>query len=237
MFERFYTRKVVKMSEVKDRERSWLWNPYIPFGAVTVFHGEPGVGKSMFMAKLLGYCTNRQEITPDGNQMEPRNALLLTGEEDLSLHEKHRQRENGVDLDKVFVINDSIPIMLSDNSLEILVKENDIGLVIIDPIQEYLETSSGMSDDFKSYPIMDKLARLARKYGCAVVLVSDTEDLSGNDTYTWEEMYNDCVDSVLRLEDDYEAERQVKHLIHERSAFSVEGKDLSYRLAAERGFC
>ena len=38
--------KLLKMSDIQVREVDWLWYPYIPFGKLTIIHGDPGEGKT-----------------------------------------------------------------------------------------------------------------------------------------------------------------------------------------------
>jgi len=33
--------KLLKMSDIQVREVDWLWYPYIPFGKLTIIHGDP----------------------------------------------------------------------------------------------------------------------------------------------------------------------------------------------------
>ena len=46
----------ITLSSVKARKVQWLWEPYIPFGMITILEGDPGLGKSflsMFLALLF----------------------------------------------------------------------------------------------------------------------------------------------------------------------------------------
>ena len=36
------------MSEVDTQTVEWLWEPYIPFGKVTIVQGNPGEGRPLF---------------------------------------------------------------------------------------------------------------------------------------------------------------------------------------------
>ena len=37
--------KIISMDEVPVEEVEWLWYPYIPFGKLTIIHGDGGEGK------------------------------------------------------------------------------------------------------------------------------------------------------------------------------------------------
>ena len=38
--------KIINMDEVPIEEVKWLWYPYIPFGKLTIIHGDGGEGKT-----------------------------------------------------------------------------------------------------------------------------------------------------------------------------------------------
>ena len=37
--------KIISMDEVPVEEVEWLWYPYIPFGKLSIIHGDGGEGK------------------------------------------------------------------------------------------------------------------------------------------------------------------------------------------------
>lgn len=49
--------KLLKMSDIQVREVDWLWYPYIPFGKLTIIHGDPGEGKTTFALRLAAACS------------------------------------------------------------------------------------------------------------------------------------------------------------------------------------
>ena len=49
------TVEIIRMSEVDTQTVEWLWEPYIPFGKVTIVQGNPGEGKTTFALRPVSY--------------------------------------------------------------------------------------------------------------------------------------------------------------------------------------
>lgn len=217
-----------KMSEVPDQKASWIWYPYLPFGRISVIHGEPGIGKSIFAARLIAACTNRRYL-PDMGELKPCNVLYLTADDDLSDMVKPRLMEAGADLERVFAIHDMLPFTLADDSIEQLVTENEIRVVIVDPIQEYVEQEVYGDKPEMVYPIIHKLAEMAQHTGCAVILVAYSDGPGGDGSMAWSANYAEKISSLLCIEK-AGGEPGKRQVIHEKSLLSVEGETLSFSL-------
>lgn len=221
-------RAIKRMSEVRERNVRWIWYPYFPFGKITVIHGEPGAGKSIFAARLIAACTNRRYL-PDMGEMEPCNVLYLSADEDLSDLVKPRLVEAGADLNRVFAIHDMLPFTLADDSIEQLLTENDIRVMVVDPIQEYIEHDVYRDKPEMTYPVVNKLSEMAQRTGCAVILIAYSDGLGGDGSLAWRLNYAGKISSLLCIErSDRGSDR--RRIIHEKSLLSVEGETLSFIL-------
>lgn len=213
-------REAENMMEMEERRVSWFWYPYVPFGRVTVLHGVPGSGKSMLAARLVAACTNQK---PLGECKVPSvgNALYLTADDDLSDLLRPRLLEAGADLSRVYAINDMLPLTLGDDSIEQMVGNFGIQLLVVDPIQEYLEEEVYGDEPELIYPIICKLEALAKKSGCAVVLVAYSDGPGGENSKRWREDFAEKVGSVLCVERD-KRDTGVRRLLHEKCLFAPE---------------
>ncbi len=174
------TVKIIRMSDVELTPVEWLWKPYLPFGKLSVLQGNPGEGKTYFAMHLAAACTNGK-LLPNMEHMEPFNVIYQTAEDGLGDTVKPRLIEAGADLDRVLVIDDSdVQLTLSDERIEKAIIENNARLVIIDPIQAYLGADVDMNRANEARDMTKKLAALAEKYQCAIVLVGHMNKAAGN---------------------------------------------------------
>ena len=51
--------KIISMDEVPVEEVEWLWYPYIPFGKLTIIHGDGGEEN---LAAVFMYMTEKSKI-------------------------------------------------------------------------------------------------------------------------------------------------------------------------------
>src|SRR5262249_15719146 len=75
----------VRLDTVEAKPVEWLWPLRIPYGAVTILDGDPGLGKSFITMDLAARLT-RGDAMPNEVLIDPRepaNVLLLNAEDDL----------------------------------------------------------------------------------------------------------------------------------------------------------
>lgn len=42
--------KLINMNDIELKDVQWLWKPYIPYGKITIFQGDPGEGKTTLIS-------------------------------------------------------------------------------------------------------------------------------------------------------------------------------------------
>lgn len=231
-----YKRKLIKAADIEDIKVNWMWNPYIAYGKVTLLHGEQGIGKTLLSMKLLAACTNRKKLSDDSDRIEPAHALYLTDEENLEGIIRPKLVEADADLNKVFVVNEDFAITLGDTWLEEAIVLNDIRLLIIDPIDSYLDKENCLDHSpERAYPIIRKLAEIAERTECAIVLVTESPGLMSHQARVWQMVFESEIVSYLCLVNDEEDEFEERTLYHEKSLISMEGFPVDYVIRPHKG--
>lgn len=232
------TVKMIRISDVEQKDVEWLWKPYIPFGKLAVLQGNPGEGKTYFAMFLAAACTNGKHL-PNMTPLEPFNVIYQTAEDGLGDTVKPRLIDAGADLDRVLVIDDSEQqLTLTDERIERAIIENNAKLVIIDPIQAYLGADVDMNRANEIRPIFMKLGQVARRTGAAILLIGHLNKAAGMQSLQRGLGSIDiaaAVRSVMfigRLKTD----PTMRVLTHEKSSLAPPGASLAFTLGSEDGF-
>ena len=57
--------KIISMDEVPVEEVEWLWYPYIPFGKLTIIHGDGGEVKTTLILQLAALLSRGEKLPCD----------------------------------------------------------------------------------------------------------------------------------------------------------------------------
>lgn len=161
----------VTLSSVKARKVQWLWEPYIPFGMITILEGDPGLGKS-FLSMFLASEISRGGHLPDGGDLDQGNVLYISAEDDPSYTTRPRIDAMGGDPEKIRVLNGRLAF--DDAGLKMLraeLDEYEPELIIIDPWVSFIPPDTRVKDSNSIRALIDKVESVAKDYGCAVVLI------------------------------------------------------------------
>jgi hypothetical protein len=190
---------VVRLSDVQPEEVQWLWEPYLPIGKVTILEGDPECGKSYLSLAIASHVTTGKGLPAYGRAPEqkktPRNVMLLTGEDGTADTVVPRFLKLGGDSTRVFQIR-GIVQTVADKDVEVSITLDAVAhieealkqfhpeLVVVDPFQSFLGNHVDMHRANEIRPVLDGLAKLATKYGCAVLLIRHLKkDTSGGANY------------------------------------------------------
>ena len=232
------TVEIIRMSEVDTQTVEWLWEPYIPFGKVTIVQGNPGEGKTTFALRLAAACTTGGTL-PGMKPLPPFQVIYQTAEDGLGDTVKPRLIEAEADLDRVLVIDEAKrELTLSDERIEKAITQNGARLIILDPIQAYMGEKTDMNRANEVRPMFRRLADVAERTGCAVILIGHLNKAAGGQS-AYRGLgsidFRAAARSVLLI-GRVKREPNVRVIIHDKSSLAPEGKPVAFCLDPETGF-
>ena len=232
------TVEIIRMSEVDTQTVEWLWEPYIPFGKVTIVQGNPGEGKTTFALRLAAACTTGGTL-PGMKPLPPFQVIYQTAEDGLGDTVKPRLMEAEADLDRVLVIDESKQeLSLSDERIEKAIRQNGARLIILDPIQAYVGEKTDMNKANEIRPIFRRLAEVAERTACAVILIGHLNKAAGGQS-AYRGLgsidFRAAARSVLLI-GRVKREPNIRVIVHDKSSLAPEGKPMAFCLDPETGF-
>ena len=134
-------------SSVEPKEVEWLWYPYIPYGKLTIFQGDPGEGKSTVMLNLIATVTNGG-IFPDGAVFDrPHPVIYQCTEDNAADTVKPRLLAAGAVCEKIaYILDEDEKLTLDDSRIEDTLVRTGARLIVFDPIQSFLPQDYDMQN-------------------------------------------------------------------------------------------
>lgn len=161
--------KLKPYAEVAYEAPHFLFNPYILQNAITIVQGDTGVGKTALICKLAA-AVSIGGLVQDV-QCEEGNVLICSVEDDPSTL-RGRIEASGGDLSRCFFPEDGFDLTFMSDAIEDMINEIHAKMVIFDPLQAFLGAKVDMHRANETRPVMARLAEIAKKCNCAVVIVS-----------------------------------------------------------------
>ena len=241
--------KLINMEQVEIEKIDWLLYPFIPFGKVTIVQGDPGEGKTTMVLQIIAKLTKGEAVLPSGSDepalegktmaLEPVNVIYQTAEDGLGDTIKPRLLSAGADCSRVMVIDDNNQALtMMDARLEEAIIKTKARLVVLDPIQGFLGAAVDMHRANEIRPLMKRIAVLAEKYHCAIILIGHmNKNSNGKSSYRGLGSidFQAAARSVLivgRIKD----EQEIRVVCHVKSSLAPEGKSIAFRLDKDTGF-
>lgn len=173
---------MTRASEVKPKPVRWLWLDRIPPGKITLFAGDPDVGKTCVAIDLAARVTTAS-IWPDGARRStaPGSVIVLSAEDEPEDTLVPRLMAAGADLTRVHFLKGrrglkagiTTEITLHDIEAiqDAMVQAGDVKLVVVDPVSSYLGDINGHTNA-EVRVLLSRLARLAGRRQVSIVLIT-----------------------------------------------------------------
>lgn len=164
---------LLNMEEVEAEEVRWLWENRVPIGKVTIFAGDPGLGKSLVSLWMAA------QVTRSGGEV-----VILSAEDDPADTIRPRLDGLGAVVSRVHVLK-AVRVTTDDGKqsermvrldcdieqvAEAIRRHPETALVIIDPLSAYMGKIDARSDE-QVRSILAPLAELAAKTSVAIVCI------------------------------------------------------------------
>ena len=231
--------KMIRMSEVQSQEIEWLWYPFIPYGKLTIIQGDPGDGKTTMVLNLAAKLSKGEALDKNMKVTEPVNVIYQTAEDGMGDTIKPRLVEAGADLSRVMVIDDTEEALtLSDDRIEKAIRQNQVRLLIIDPVQAFIGADVDMNRANEVRPVFRKLGMIAEKTGCAIVLIGHLNKSSGTQS-TYRGLGSIDIMAAVRsllFIGKVKKDPTTRVLINEKSSLVPPGETMAFKLGDEEGF-
>lgn len=231
--------RIINMDEVVVEEVEWLWYPYIPFGKLTIVHGDGGEGKTTLILQLAALLSRGEKLPCDDTEREPIKIIYQTAEDGLGDTIKPRLLSGNADCTQIKVIDESeSALTMLDERVEQAIAETGARVIILDPMQAYIGAKVDMNRANEVRNILSQLGRIAEKYRCAIILVGHLNKAQGNKS-TYRGLgsidFQATARSVLvvgRVKD----KPEIRVAAHQKSSLAPEGKPIAFELSEANGF-
>ena len=228
----------ISLANVESKAVTYLWEPYIPSGTVTLCFGDGGVGKS-FLSLAIAAAVTRGWPLPGEEQVSrpPGNVIVQNAENALPTVVKPRLELLGADCERVHCINESEHrLTLTDERIEAAIQKHNAKLMILDPVQAYLGGAVSMNRAESVRLVLTQLAQMAERTKCALLLAGHLNKGTGKANYRGlgsVDMFN-SVPSVLYLGRPDDDDERV--MVQGKNNLAEAGPSRMFRLSKAKGF-
>jgi hypothetical protein len=232
------------MEDVEAKEISWLWPGRVPLGRISLLVGRPGEGKSFATTDMAARVTTGTPW-PDGSDCPKGSVILVSAEDDPGDTIKPRLDAHHADCRKVHLLSavkwfdeqakpQERMFTLADlPALEAALKRNrDCKLIVVDPIGSFLGGSTDAHRDNEVRGILAPVAKLAEKYGPAVLVVAHRRKSAGfnaDETALGSRAFTGIARAVWHLSRDNENKNR-RLLLPGKNNLAPEGDGLAFTI-------
>jgi len=186
---------LVSADEIEPDRIEWIWEPYLPAGAVTLMAGAPGCGKS-FLSTALAASLSRGLIPFHRTRTEEIRTAILSLEDDPARTIVPRLKACEADLGEIVIFDwrhpeaDSLETLSmregTEGELLRVLREgvdlHGIRLVIIDTLTAFTPARVDGHEAVAVRQMMKPLARFASDCGVAVLVICHARKRSSHDS-------------------------------------------------------
>jgi hypothetical protein len=175
------------LAGVKPTNVRWLWQSRLAKGKITLFQGDPGLGKSQITIYIASVISKGTEFTDD-NHCEQGQVLFITAEDDAADTLKPRLMAQNANMDNIFelqwikTMSGRTVLFNFEKYMDQLKKVTrtlkNLKLIVVDPISAFLGKVDGNASG-EVRGLLNELKNLAEELDVAVILITHNNKNSG----------------------------------------------------------
>jgi hypothetical protein len=158
---------IVYLSDLQPRPVEWLWQDRLASGTLAMISGEPGSGKT-WVALAIAAALSRGRAPFTGEKIKPCTVLYASMEHDSSEVIHPRFVTLNGDAARLVALRGSVS---TPSVLEDALQRTQARLMILDPFHSLFGAGVDLDQPTETRPLLEKLARLAEKHCCCILLV------------------------------------------------------------------
>jgi putative DNA primase/helicase len=161
------------MSAVEEEQIDFVWTNRIPRGKLTLFDGDPGVGKSYTAHAIAAALSQGKALPFDKEPEAPLRSLLISAEDGAADTIKPRLRKLGADMEMIGIPRRDMnftPSQINPTLIENVLKTFPAALIVIDPLIAYAnKRNTDRASEVRD--MLTPMAIIAEKHRVAIVLI------------------------------------------------------------------
>ena len=170
---------ILCLTEVQHRPVEWLWQDRLASGALAMLSADIGTGKT-WIALAIAAALSRGRVPFSGEALEPCTVLYASTGTAASEVIRPRFAKLDGDPSRLLLLRGVVPaaseqsasFSLGDTAvIEDALERTRARLLIVDPLHSFFGTGVNLSLSGETRPVLDRLALLADKHRCCILLV------------------------------------------------------------------
>lgn len=180
------------LADVEPSEIRWLWPGRVALGRLTLLVGRPGEGKSFLTTDMAARITTGTPW-PDGSECPQGSVIFISAEDDPGDTIRPRLDAHHADCRKVHLLSAVRRVSEDGNARDVMFTLADVAaletalkahpdckLIVVDPIGSFLGGDTDSHRDNEVRSVLAPVAKLAEKYGPAVLVVAHRRKGAGS---------------------------------------------------------
>lgn len=161
--------RFLTLDQFATRHAQYLWRPYLPDDAMVILAGDPGAGKTHVYMTIAAAVTRGKHVMSDAPNGQPGTVIIAQTENDVEVVLRPIFDRAGGDASRVVLLPD---LPLADPvKLEAILQQHHPRLVIVDPLQQYLDKTANMDSAKDVRASLSHLPTLAASHHVVFLVV------------------------------------------------------------------